>query len=327
MAQRFVFNALTGKFDVVQDLSETIALDDLSDVTITGTPADNEVLAYDAGSGEWINQTAAEAGLSVAGHTHTSPDITDFSEAVDDRVASLVVAGEGIDVTYNDPAGTLTIDGEDATTTNKGIASFNSADFSVTGGAVSILDSGIDHGGLSGLADDDHPQYGEVAGTESVTGTWTFENVTTFLNGIQMEGTDIWLDADEDTGLKSSTDDQMELSAGGSTRVQIDNDETQFKHGMLFNRTATAASMTAAASDFIIGVTSTAAARTITLPTAEVVAGKSYYVKDESGAAGTNNITVATQGSETIDGASTYVIKQDYQGVWLYSDGTDWFLI
>jgi hypothetical protein len=33
-----------------------------TDVTIT-TPADNEVLAYDNGSSEWINQTAAEAGL------------------------------------------------------------------------------------------------------------------------------------------------------------------------------------------------------------------------------------------------------------------------
>lgn len=40
-------------------------LDDLGDVVIT-TPADNEVLAYDNGSGDWINQTAAEAGLEPA---------------------------------------------------------------------------------------------------------------------------------------------------------------------------------------------------------------------------------------------------------------------
>ena len=37
-----------------------------SDVVIT-TPADNEVLAYD-GIGDWINQTAAEAGLATDGH-------------------------------------------------------------------------------------------------------------------------------------------------------------------------------------------------------------------------------------------------------------------
>ena len=47
------------------NLSESIPLTDLSDATITGTPADNELLAYDSGSGEWINQTAAEAGISI----------------------------------------------------------------------------------------------------------------------------------------------------------------------------------------------------------------------------------------------------------------------
>jgi len=36
-----------------------------SDVTIT-TPADDEVLSYEAGS--WINKTAAEAGLAAASH-------------------------------------------------------------------------------------------------------------------------------------------------------------------------------------------------------------------------------------------------------------------
>jgi hypothetical protein len=40
------------------------------DVIITGTIADNEVLAYDTTSSEWINQTAAEAGLAAASHTH-----------------------------------------------------------------------------------------------------------------------------------------------------------------------------------------------------------------------------------------------------------------
>ena len=36
----------------------------ISNVTITGTPANNEVLAYDSTASAWINQTAAEAGLN-----------------------------------------------------------------------------------------------------------------------------------------------------------------------------------------------------------------------------------------------------------------------
>lgn len=47
-----------------------LSIDDLNDVSIS-SPADNEVLAYDSATSEFINQTASEAGLATASHLHT----------------------------------------------------------------------------------------------------------------------------------------------------------------------------------------------------------------------------------------------------------------
>jgi hypothetical protein len=56
-----------------------------------------------------------------------------------DPILSTISEGEGIDVVSG--AGTISIAGEDASTTNKGIASFSPFDFSVVGGVVSLAES------------------------------------------------------------------------------------------------------------------------------------------------------------------------------------------
>ena len=53
-----------------------------------------------------------------------------------------IVAGEGVDV--SGATGDVTISGEDATTSNKGIASFSSDNFAVSSGAVTIKSGGVD---------------------------------------------------------------------------------------------------------------------------------------------------------------------------------------
>ncbi|MCH8297178.1 MAG: hypothetical protein IH873_03855 [Chloroflexi bacterium] len=88
----------------------------------------------------------------------------------------------------------------------------------------------------------------------------------------------------------------------------------------------TGAAYTAKAGDRVIGV-NRAGTVTVTLPTAQLRPGRIYTVKDESGAAATNNITVATEGAETIDGSATDVIDVDYESKSYYSDGTNWFIL
>ena len=72
------------------------------------------------------------------------------NERIDDRVNALFTDGEGIDSAYDDANGTLTIAGEDASTSNKGIASFATADFAVTSGAVTIKALGVSNSQLAG---------------------------------------------------------------------------------------------------------------------------------------------------------------------------------
>ena len=57
-------------------------------------------------------------------------------------------AGEGIDVAES--SGEITISAEDATTSNKGVASFSSNDFAVSSGAVTVKASGITNAQLAG---------------------------------------------------------------------------------------------------------------------------------------------------------------------------------
>lgn len=56
-----------------------------------------------------ILTSADSPSFAPASHTHTSTQITDFSEAVDDRVANLITAGTGTSVTYNDAGNQLVI--------------------------------------------------------------------------------------------------------------------------------------------------------------------------------------------------------------------------
>jgi len=87
--------------------------------------------AFGVGAGTSVPTTAdADARYAALTHNHTSSQVTDFAEGVDDRVAALLAAGANIGLTYNDTAGTLTI--------------------AVTGLPTSLPPSGTAGGDLSG---------------------------------------------------------------------------------------------------------------------------------------------------------------------------------
>lgn len=106
-----------------------------------------------------------------------------------DPVLATLTEGEGIDITNT--AGSITITGEDASTTNKGLVSLNSAHFSVAAGAVSLLADGIDDTlidwgtGASQVSLDDVPDgtsYERVAANQLSSGIYI--DATTANKGI-----------------------------------------------------------------------------------------------------------------------------------------------
>jgi len=92
--------------------------------------------------------------------------------------------------------------------------------------------------------------------------------------------------------------------------------------------TVNAATYDLLATDYILNVTytTTGAVTSLTLPTAQTVSGRIIVIKDAGGLAGTNNITIDTEGAETIDGSATAIISSNYSSINLYCDGTNWFI-
>jgi hypothetical protein len=76
--------------------------------------------------------------------------------------------------------------------------------------------------------------------------------------------------------------------------------------------------------DFILSVSSTNNAVTLTLPASTTTnSGFQLIIKDKNGVSETNNITIAGKGSNTIDGGSTAVLNSNYSSITLTSDGAN----
>jgi hypothetical protein len=121
----------------------------------TGT---KPTITWDNANTAWDFNYRINIADSIGAGAITLNDVS-LTEAIEDHLVDhFLLAGEGIDLTYLDGSNTLTISGEDATLTNKGIASFggyadsaaapapgNVRQFSLTNGDVSIavIDGGV----------------------------------------------------------------------------------------------------------------------------------------------------------------------------------------
>jgi hypothetical protein len=132
------------------------SIDVLTDVTITGTPSDSSLLAYDTTSGEWVNKTADEAGVAPRFITETSEKTVNYTIALTDINQVVLMNGTSLTLTIPDnntvafPLGSIV-----------NVYNANSTDVTVVGASgVTVRNAG------------DLAEFGEVSLRKRGTNEW-----------------------------------------------------------------------------------------------------------------------------------------------------------
>ena len=141
-------------------------------INVSNNTVSNIVNANLSGSAGISNANLASASITFAGESGSN-DPTSLGETF------TFTAGEGINTTMG--SNLVTIAGEDASASNKGVASFSSNDFSVSSGAVTIKSGGVTSDQLAGSIANGKLSGPAIAVTDGSTssniapgGTFTF---------------------------------------------------------------------------------------------------------------------------------------------------------
>ena len=249
----------TGSNDNVSLISDTLTFTGgegidtaVTDNTITITGEDASTTNKGVASFNTTNFTVSSGAVSAKDITLTAEDSSTAAASIGEGFT--FAAGEGINTTASGT--TVTITGENATSSNKGIASFDSTDFTVSSGAVTVNAITLGSSSLNPGA-----TTTDIAGLTSLA----VDNLT--LNGNEITSTD--------------TNGNISLNPNGSGVIDVNNSR-------ISNITDPTATQDAATKGYVDAVK------------------QALDIKDSVRVATTANITIATalNVGDTIDGVT-----------------------
>ena len=106
---------------------------------------------------------------TTSGFLQTQIDVVESSDvdSINAETGEITITGTtGINTITT--ANTVTLNVQEDEISHDGLADFLTAEH--------FTEASIDHGSIGGLADDDHPQYGQLADGETAAGIWNFSN-------------------------------------------------------------------------------------------------------------------------------------------------------
>jgi len=209
------------------DSSTVVSSGSITNAQLAGSIANSKL----ANSTITINGSAVSLGGSTSINTSLTLSADSGTNDAFTTGSTLTFSGgEGIDTVVSDD--TITIAGEDATTSNKGVASFSSDDFSVSSGAVTVKSGGITNTQLATPPGSGHiiPDTDDAYDLGSSTKRW--RNLFVGADTINIGGATISSDGGGELTLSASgvtlpTGSKVKNSVGVAKKVSTTNDNDQ----------------------------------------------------------------------------------------------------